>query len=202
MTDFMELRKLGDASMRSGSYQTAKDQYCAAWDLYAEQRKTYAEAGKVREFDERHTAQDAFWLLMSGANAQFGAGDFEGCLDTCMTAFDLFKELGYVVGNPFFHLRVGQASFELDAPGDDNGREMTIDNLARALICGGIEIFSGEAPEYLDTVLEVLRPPEGYSSWHDARGYGASVDKLNGATGFLAETFAAKYGAPPPYPEG
>lgn len=170
-------------------------------DNYAEQRKESAVTGNVREFDDAYTAEDAFWLLMSGANGQFCLGDFEGCLDTCTTAFNLFKDLGYVVGNPFFHLRVGQASFELESPSDRDERGMSIDNLARALICGGIEIFNKEGVKYLDPILTLLRPPEGYASWREATGEGCSVDKLNGATGFLADTFTAKYGAPPPYAE-
>jgi hypothetical protein len=118
-----------------------------------------------------------------------------------LTAHRLFKDLGYVVGNPFFHLRVGQASFELESPEDRDEQGMTIDNLARALICGGIEMFTNEDPKYLATILPVLLPPLGYATWHEATGQGCSIDKLNGATGFLADTFATKYGTRPPYPE-
>lgn len=200
MPDFITSRQLADDAMREGKFQAANDHYNAAWDNYAEQRKSASDAGKVKEFDELHTAENAFWLLLSGANAQFSAGDFEGCLDTGMTAFDLFKDLGYVVGNPFFHLRIGQASFELDPPADCDPAGMTIDNLARALICGGIEIYGHEDEKYLQPVIQVLRPPEGFSSWHEATGEGCSVEKLNGASGFLAELFATKYGTPPPYP--
>jgi hypothetical protein len=200
MPDFITSRHLADDSMRVGDFQSANDHYYAAWENYAVQRKAAADAGKVHEFDRSHTAEDAFWLLLSGANAQFCAGDFEGCLDTCTTAFDLFKDLGYVVGNPFFHLRVGQASFELEPPEDRDERGTTIDNLARALICGGIEIFNNEDAKYLEPILQVLRPPEGYSSWHDAAGEGCSVDNLNGASGFLVDVLTTKYGTPPPYP--
>ena len=187
--------------MRAGDFPSAKSHYHAAWEDYAAQRRTAADAGKVRAFDQKHTSEDAFWLLLSGANAQFSAGDFEDCLDTCITAFELFKELGYVVGNPFFHLRLGQASFEVEPPEDRDEGGMTIDNLARALICGGIEIFNNEDAKYLEPVLEVLDPPAGFSSWHEAAGEGCSVDKLNGASGFLVDVFTRKYGAPPPYPE-
>ena len=201
MPDFTTARQLADHAMRGGDFQSANEHYYVAWGNYAEQRKAASDAGRVREFDKAHTAADAFWLLLSGANAQFCVGDFEGCLDTSATAYDIFKDLGYVVGNPFFHLRVGQASFELDPSGDRGDGGMTIDNLARALICGGIEIYRHEDEKYLEPVIQVLRPPEGFSSWHEAVGVGCSVDKLNGASGFLVELFAAKYGTPPPYPE-
>jgi hypothetical protein len=201
MPDFIKSRQLADDAMRRGDFQSANDHYCAAWDDYAEKRKAASDAGSVRQFDKTNTSADAFWLLLSGANAQFSLGDFEGCLDTCVTAFDLFRDLGYVVGNPLFHLRLGQASFELDPPGDRNPAEMTIDNLARALICGGIEIYSHEDEKYLESVIQVLLPPKGFSSWHEATGEGCSVEKLNGASGFLADFIATKYGTPPPYPE-
>jgi hypothetical protein len=202
MADFAKLQESGDDFMRSGNYHAANEAYHAAWKSYAEQRNTAATAGNLREFDTAYPANGAFWRLMNGADAQFRAGDFEACLDTCTEAFNLFKDLGFVVGNPFFHLRVGQASFELEQPDarDENG--MAMDNLARALICGGIEIFKHEEPKYLNPVLDVLRPPEGYSSWQEAQSQGCSVDMLNGATGFLADTFAAKYGVAPPFPQG
>ncbi len=201
MPDFIQSRQLADESMRRGDFRSANEHYCAAWDDYSEKRNAASDAGSLRQFDKTHTASDAFWLLLSGANAQFCSGDFEGCLDTCVTSYELFKDLGYVVGNPFFHLRLGQASFELDPPGERDQAGMTIDNLARALICGGIEIYRHEDEKYLEPVLEVLHPPKGFSSWHEADGEGCSVEKLNGASGFLVEFITKKYGTPPPYPE-
>lgn len=200
MPEFYSMRESGDALMRSGDYQSANDSYHAAWDCYAAERQHAADRGDVQQFDEQYLSKDAFWLLLSGANAQFCLGDFDGTLDTGTTAFNLFKDIGCVVGNPFFHLRIGQAGFEVEQPGDRDQKSMSIDNLARALICGGIEIFAKEDPKYLNPVLGVLRPPAGFDSWESAAGQGCSVDQLNGASGFLAEVFETKYGAPPPYP--
>lgn len=199
MDDFTTLRRQADDAMRKGDFQAANRLYCAAWDHYGDQRVAASEAGTVREFDKQHPAEEAFWLLLSGANAQFHVGDFEGCLDTGVTAFELFKDLGFVVGNPFFHLRVGQASFELEEPDEHDEKGTAIDNLARALICGGIEIFSGETPKYLEAVTAVLKPPEDFSSWHEAKNVGCCLSNLNGASGYLAEVFTEKYGSPPPY---
>lgn len=201
MPDFIKSRQLADDAMRRGDFRSANAHYCAAWDNYAEKRNAASAVGSVRQFDKTNTSADAFWLLLSGANARFLIRDFEGCLDTCVTAFDLFKDLGYVVGNPLFHLRLGQSSFELDPPGDRDPAGMTIDNLARALICGGIEIYRHEDDKYLEPVIQVLCPPKGFSSWNEAVGEGCSVGKLNGVSGFLADLIATKYGAPPPYPE-
>ena len=201
MPDFRRLRELADECMRSKDYSQANSYYCAAWNDYAEQRINAEAIGDIRTFDERHTANEAFWLLLSGANAQFLVSDYDGCIDTAIVAYNLFKELGFVVGNPFFHLRFGQASYELESQGKCNDDNTTIDNLARALICGGIEIFKNEDPKYLDSVVKVLRPPKGFNSWANAIDQGCSIDKLNGATGFLLETFTLKYGVPPPYRE-
>src|SRR5690606_3680727 len=126
MPDFITARQLADDAMRCADFQSANDHYYAAWDNYAEQRRQASAANTVEEFDKTYTAEAAFWLLLSGANAQFCTGDFAGCLDTGTTAFELFKDQGYVVGNPFFHLRVGQAHFELEAPEDRDEQGMTI----------------------------------------------------------------------------
>jgi hypothetical protein len=200
MKDFQELYSESDELMRSVDFAGAAERYSNAWNEYAEQRRTASAAGNVSDFDAEHTPLYAFWLLMSGANAQFCSGDFAGCHDTGVTAYELFRDIGLIAGNPFFHLRMGQASYELASPEDRNDESgQGIDNLARALICGGIEIFSGEDEKYRDAILPVLRPPEGYASWQDAKDQGCSLDKLNGTRGFLREFFTAKYGSPPPY---
>jgi hypothetical protein len=201
MPDFAQSRQLADDAMRRADFQSANAHYCAAWDDYCSKRQAAAEAGAVTEFDKTNTAAGAFWLLLSGANAQFSLGDFEGCFDTCVTAYNLFKDLGYVVGNPLFHLRLGQASFELDPPGDRDPGDTTIDNLARALICGGIEVYKHEDDKYLEPVVQVLEPPKGFVSWHEAVGQGCSLEKLNGVNGYLLDLVTRKYGTPPPYPE-
>ncbi len=162
MPDFIKARQLADDAMRRGDFPSANDYYYAAWDDYSEKRQAASDAGSVREFDKTHPSANAFWLLLSGANAQFCSEDFEGCLDTCVIAFDLFKDLGYVVGNPFFHLRLGQASFELDPPGERDPAEMTIDNLARALICGGIEIYSLKIRNILNQSFKCYDHPKAF----------------------------------------
>ena len=201
MAHFMEMYEAGNACMRAGDFATANDHYRETWHLYGQARREAAKAGDVRVFDAAHTPAWAFWLLMSGVNARFSMGDYSGCYETGASVFQLFKGIGLVAGNPVFHLRMGQSSFELDTPeqrADIAGP--TVDNLARALICGGIEIYKGEDPKYLDTVLAVLDPPNGFDSWHDTVNEGCSMDLLNESHGYLREWVTRKYGAPPPYP--
>lgn len=56
------------------------------------------------------------------------------------------------LGNPFIHLRLGQAHFEL------KDHERAKDELARAYMGGGDEIFDGEDPKYRNYIREILRP--------------------------------------------
>ncbi len=193
-TDVQQLHSSADALMREGSYVAANGLYWRAWENYTTQRRSAHAAGTVDAFDEANPPAAAFWLLISGANAQFLAGDAEACVDTLVTVFDLFKDIGLVVGNPFFHLRLGQASLELEPNSIADNTSIATDNLARALICGGTEIFEGEDPKYFSQITMILRPPAGFESWEQAKGYGCSVDKLADAPELLAELFARKYG--------
>jgi tetratricopeptide (TPR) repeat protein len=56
------------------------------------------------------------------------------------------------IGNPFIHLRLGQAHLELDE------HERAQDELARAYMGGGDELFEGEDPKYKDYIKHILRP--------------------------------------------
>lgn len=48
------------------------------------------------------------------------------------------------IGNPFLHLRLGQVQYEL------GNNERAQDELARAYMGGGLDIFSNEDEKYLD----------------------------------------------------
>ncbi len=132
------------------------------------------------------------WLLLSLANAAVRSGDFEEAFAALAVLPEHYAETRIVVGNPLFHLLVG-----LCFDGLQEQPDAATDNFARALICGGQEIFAGESPEHLQRMKEILRPPAETGTWD---GYtGCSVDLLNGATGYLRELLTTKYGAPPPY---
>jgi hypothetical protein len=59
------------------------------------------------------------------------------------------------LGNPWVHLRLGQVRCEL---GD---KPRAADELARAYMGGGREVFEGQDPKYFALVESVLRPPPG-----------------------------------------
>ena len=59
------------------------------------------------------------------------------------------------IGNPYVHLRLGEAQFELGEI------QRAKDELARAYMGGGPEVFEGDDPKYLRFIMEVLRPAAG-----------------------------------------
>ncbi len=64
------------------------------------------------------------------------------------------------VGNPFLHLRIGECAFHLGSAKDAD------DNLARALIMGGLSAFDGEDEALKKRVLQILQPPpDGWDSY-------------------------------------
>ena len=139
-----------------------------------------------------HDDQTCVWLLLSIAQAAIMDGDYEEAFDALAGLRDGFAETGLVAGNPLFHLFVGLAYHGLGESEDDE-----TDNFARALICGGPAIFSGEDPVHLSRITALLRPPAELGTWE---GYeGASRDLLNDAKGYLCHLLTERLGSPPPY---
>ncbi|HEY3805219.1 MAG TPA: hypothetical protein VGL61_21565 [Kofleriaceae bacterium] len=125
---------------------------------------------------------DPFWLRMSLGESSFRRDAWRDAMDAYGRAFAEDREAA--VGNPLFHLRVGQCLFQLAWPEArlETGPSTAIDNLARALICGGIEMFDDEDAQYLAAIVDILRPPADAPSWQATRGRGAATrDKLDGA---------------------
>jgi tetratricopeptide (TPR) repeat protein len=72
-------------------------------------------------------------------DAHFSKQDYQNCL----TALETAKKCDGGLGNPFVHLRLGQAYLRLG--NEDNAA----DNLMRAYMAGGGEVFEEEDPEFL-----------------------------------------------------
>ena len=89
------------------------------------------------------------WLFTSIAECHFVAGDFVAARRNALKAV----RCPGGIGNPFVHLRLGQAEFELGS------MERAKDELARAYMGGGDEIFEGDDPKYWRFIREILRPP-------------------------------------------
>src|SRR5262245_7584146 len=114
----------GDEEAGQGKYDSAVAEYNRAWQLIPEP-KTEWEA--------------ATWVLAAIADAQFAAGKHEPARD----ALQQVMVCPGALGNPFLHLRFGEVSFELGE------LDKAADELMRAYMGAGPEIFANEDPKYL-----------------------------------------------------
>ena len=83
---------------------------------------------------------EATWLFATLGDIFFLSEDFEQSLDAFSDAVNSADGLG----NPFIHLRLGQCKFELAILDD------AADELIRAYMAEGFEIFENEDPKYLE----------------------------------------------------
>ena len=120
-----------------------------------------AEAGDHREAIERYIEALALlpepktdweactWLLTAIGDVNFRAGNHAQARAALTDAM----HCPGAIGNPFIHLRLGQAQFELgDMPRAN-------DELARAYMGAGKDIFTDEDPKYFAHLKTVLQPP-------------------------------------------
>ncbi len=90
-------------------------------------------------------------ILRSVGEVQFGLRRWAEALNLFLRAVQCPGGLG----DPGLHLRIGQCQFEV---GDER---RAADELARAYMGGGRELFAGQDPKYFALVEHVLMPPPG-----------------------------------------
>lgn len=123
--DIDALAQQGNDRMDEEDYLGAVELFDRAWDLLPEPKTQWPQAT---------------WLLASIGDAHVLRGDFEtahAALTTCMHCPE-------ALGNPFIHLRLGQAQFEL------GNEPRAADELMRAYMGAGPEIFADEDPKYIE----------------------------------------------------
>jgi len=91
------------------------------------------------------------WLLVAIGDAQFLSKNY---VEAKSALTDAMRCPG-AIGNPFIHLRLGQAQFEL------GNMESASDELARAYLPEGVAIFGADDPKYLRFIKSKLKPPPG-----------------------------------------
>lgn len=126
----------GERRMAAGDFRGAFGGFVEGLDLLPEPREQWHAAG---------------WLLVALGENAIRAGHFqaaEGPLTDAMWCPG-------TIGNPWVHLRCGQMRFELGQMDRDG------DELARAYIGGGREVFEGQDPKYFALVEQLLQPPPG-----------------------------------------
>ena len=145
-----EIKRLsaeGDEQAEAGQFAAAFPLYWAAFDLLPEP-KTDWEAGT--------------WVLAAIGDANFLSGDFEAGRDNLSNAMH-FPD---AIGNPFLHLRLGQCQLELGNP------DRAADELMRAYMGEGPELFADEDPKYLEFLATRAKgialpkkPAKGWQFW-------------------------------------
>ena len=118
------LSELGNAHADADDLDAALTCFGQAWELLPEP-KTQWEA--------------ATWLLASIGDMHFLKSEFEPARDALQYAMHCPD----AIGNPFIHLRLGQAQLEL------GNEPRAADELMRAYMGAGGEIFEEEDPKYL-----------------------------------------------------
>ncbi|USD22771.1 hypothetical protein MJO52_06440 [Microbulbifer variabilis] len=106
---------------------------------YSEARAKYIEALKLLP-DHPSNWEAATWLFVAIGDTHFLSENFE----KMMKAFSNAVQCPGGLGNPFIHLRLGQAYWEL------NELDKSADELTRAYMGGGMDIFMEDDPKYLE----------------------------------------------------
>jgi tetratricopeptide (TPR) repeat protein len=119
----------------------------AEGEMYGEAIDIYRKAFSLLPGDPRQW-EAATWILAAIGDAEFLGGRAEAAVAVLDHAFECPNSLG----NGFLHLRRGQALFDLGR------RSEAANELTRAYMAEGEEIFRDEDPEYLRYLKTVLRP--------------------------------------------
>jgi len=115
----------GDRCAEAHQFEAAIAAYNEGWKLIPEPKNEW---------------KASTWILAAIGDACFLAGfrtSAREALEYAMTCPD-------GLGNPFLHLRLGQVLFDADE------KDAAADELIRAYMGGGREIFDAEPPHYLD----------------------------------------------------
>lgn len=131
----VELSEEGDSFLEEDSFEQAIEKYNLALSLLPK---------PIEEWEA------STWLLTSIGEAYFFNENYEDALQTLQLAMHCPD----AIGNPLIHLRLGQVQLEI-------GNELKAkDELVRAYMGGGEEVFEDELPKYFDLVKQSIDIPE------------------------------------------
>jgi tetratricopeptide (TPR) repeat protein len=130
------LCKEGDAYISRDNPDAALEHYHAAWALLPDPKEDW---------------EAATWVFSAIGDAWFCKQDYQHSL----SAFREAVQCPDGLGNPFIHLRLGECYFELGHSAKAK------DELTRAYMEAGREIFQHEDSKYLAFLKQVLKPPPG-----------------------------------------
>lgn len=124
----------GDQLAKEGDDRAAHQKYSEAWELVPEDKADW---------------EASTWILAALGELFFQRGDIDEAKNCFLRAVQCPKGFG----NPYIHLRIGQLQFE------QSNLKGAADNLARAYMGAGADIFAKEDPKYLSFLRTVLLPP-------------------------------------------
>ena len=123
--EIKSLSQSGDALAEAEDYTQALVQYWSAFDLIPEPKNEW---------------EATTWVLAAIGDANFLSKDYQAGIDNLSNAMYCPN----AIGNPFLHLRLGQCLFEMEF------LDQAADELIRAYVLEGEELFSEDDPKYLD----------------------------------------------------
>ncbi len=132
--EIKELCAEGDVLLEMKEFSQAYENYIAALELVPEPK------------EEFHATT---WIMAALGDLYFQSKDFS---QTVKVLSDSMHCAG-ALGNPFIHLRLGQAQLELNNP------ERAADELCRAYMGAGKKIFDKEDPRYFSFLKTRISPP-------------------------------------------
>ena len=117
--------KAGDSLAAAGDHDAAVKEYNQAWKLVP---------------DPKNDWEASTWILAAIADSCFHLGK----LKSARSALDYAMTCPGAIGNPFLHLRRGQILYEQNEP------DAAADELMRAFMAEGYEVFENEDEKYLN----------------------------------------------------
>jgi tetratricopeptide (TPR) repeat protein len=127
----LQLSKVGDACIDHDDYPGAITNFRAAFELIPQ------------PFEEWEAST---WLLASLGEAYFFNGEYE----QAHAALAKAMHVPGAIGNSLIHLRLGQVQYEL------GNTKRAADELLRAYMAEGEEIFDGEDDKYFDFLKKAV----------------------------------------------
>ncbi len=123
-SDIQALCRQGDELAAAGDLEAAKSPYLAALRLLPE---------PIQQWEA------ATWIYVALGDVHYRMNRFEKAFKCFFNAVQCPKGLG----NPYIHLRLGQSYYE------QGNVDKSADELTRAYMGGGIDIFMEDDPKYL-----------------------------------------------------
>ena len=135
--EITKLCEQGDSLVRSGDFRGALRLFHRSWKLLPEPKEDW---------------DASMWILSAIGDAHFFLGDFQNVIAALSNTVHCPNGLG----NPFVHLRLGEAAFELGQ------MDRAKDELTRAYIGAARDVFANEDPKYIAYLETILQPMPGH----------------------------------------